>query len=147
MRHWLKARQAIAYIKHFIGLPYIYGGDDPMAGFDCSGLAIEMLKSVGLFPLYSDMTAQDLFHYHSNYIVDMTKPFKPGMLIFYGTALNEISHVSIVLNKNQILEAGGGRSTTKTIGDAIRQNAYIMCRPISKRENEIIGVVDPFIKR
>jgi len=27
---------------------YLWGGDDPLAGFDCSGFVIEILKSVGI---------------------------------------------------------------------------------------------------
>ena len=39
---------AVDYIKRFIGRPYSWGGDDPMSGFDCSGLIHETLQAVGL---------------------------------------------------------------------------------------------------
>jgi len=42
----------------YLGKPYYWGGDDPMQGFDCSGYAIELLKSVDVLPRGGDWTAQ-----------------------------------------------------------------------------------------
>ena len=44
----------------FIGLPYIWGGDDTIKGFDCSGFVIELFKSVGILPRKGDWTAETL---------------------------------------------------------------------------------------
>src|SRR5262245_24009514 len=40
--------------------PYAWGGDDSITGFDCSGLVIEGLRSVGLLARDGDWTAADL---------------------------------------------------------------------------------------
>ena len=40
------AELAVKYAMAFIGTPYVWGGDDPMGGFDCSGFCIEVLKGV-----------------------------------------------------------------------------------------------------
>ncbi|MFC1535727.1 NlpC/P60 family protein, partial [Candidatus Neomarinimicrobiota bacterium] len=47
-----KIASSIAF--HFVGLPYLWGGDDAVAGYDCSGLVIEILKSVGLLQRSGD---------------------------------------------------------------------------------------------
>ena len=45
----------------YLGKPYIWGGDDPVGGFDCSGLVVELFKSVGKLPRQGDWTAHDLW--------------------------------------------------------------------------------------
>src|SRR3972149_3669813 len=53
--------KAVEYLQRFIGLPYLWGGDDPMSGFDCSGLIVEILQAVGILPHGSDFTADALY--------------------------------------------------------------------------------------
>ena len=45
----------------FIGKPYVWAGDDAIAGFDCSGFIIEILKSVGILPRSGDWAACHLY--------------------------------------------------------------------------------------
>jgi cell wall-associated NlpC family hydrolase len=45
-----------------LGTPYRWAGDDPLAGFDCSGLAIELYTSFGLWD-GRDVRAQDLYRH------------------------------------------------------------------------------------
>jgi len=118
---------------HYIGTFYKWGGDDP-SGFDCSGLVIELLKSVGKFPRKRDATALGLSQMYQK----VGKP-KEGCIVFYG---NPISHVEYCFNENLSIGASGGGSKTLTEEDAIRQNAFIKMRPI--RKNEVTCYVDPF---
>jgi hypothetical protein len=57
---YLRAKAA-EYVWTFLGLPYRWGGDDPIQGFDCSGLIVEVLQAVGLLPHGSDLTANGLY--------------------------------------------------------------------------------------
>ncbi len=52
---------AVSYAQRFIGLPYLWGGDDPIAGFDCSGLIVDVLQAVGLLAHKSDYSAAALY--------------------------------------------------------------------------------------
>lgn len=117
------------YAMRFVGLPYVWGGDDPIIGFDCSGLAQELLAAMGV-AFATDQTAQGLFN--QNWPVSLPRL---GALAFYGESKSQISHVGFCLNESTMIEAGGGGSKTLSSADAARQNAYIRLRPINRRKD------------
>lgn len=131
----------------FLGRPYVWGGDDPMAGFDCSGFVIEILKSVGLFPRRADTTAHGLFQMFSGPRGGKTVPCDPyaGCLVFWhAEGSDRIRHVEMMINENLSIGASGGGSRTRSRKDAIRENAYIKVRPVDFLDPELYGFVDPF---
>lgn len=129
------------YACSFIGKPYAWGGDDPMAGFDCSGLAQEILASVGFDPK-GDQTAHQLYeHFKSN----GKEQSGAGALAFYGKP-ERITHVGFMIDNFRMVEAGGGGSRTKTIEDAIKQNAYIRIRPINHRSDLVACLMPDYDK-
>ena len=121
--------------------PYVWGGDDPMAGFDCSGLVIEGLKAVGILPKIGDWTAEGLSVYFKDH---KAKRLRPGCLLFYQHR-HRISHVVIVWavigGDVLALGASGGRRI-KTLEDAIKYNSYIKVRPALPGW---VKMVDPFV--
>lgn len=121
------------------GNPYLWGGDDPMAGFDCSGFVIEILKGVGLLPHRGDWTANAL--YQKNKGKEVLVPQK-GCLAFWGKT--RMTHIEFCLDEKFCMGAGGGGSKTKTLADAIRQNAFIKVRPNDYR-GKPKKFIDPFI--
>ena len=40
--------QAVALAEQFLGAPYVWGGADPLTGFDCSGLALYVYGQLGV---------------------------------------------------------------------------------------------------
>ena len=134
----LNMKRAIAVQLAFsmVGKPYIWGGDDPMKGFDCSGLVIEILKSVGLLPRKGDWTAQGLYDLFKGQ--EVNEP-RAGCLAFYGVP--KISHVEWLETDDLTIAASGGGSKTLTEADAIRQNAYVKIRPLRP---DVVAFVDPF---
>lgn len=123
------------YAMSFVGKPYIWGGDDAVQGFDCSGLVIEILQAAGVLPRNYDTTAQGLYlRFKNSGRIVLSPDF--GDLAFYGS-YEKITHVGFCMDNHLMLEAGGGGSRTKTVQDAIDQNAYIRIRPIKSRKDLI----------
>jgi cell wall-associated NlpC family hydrolase len=125
-----------------LGKPYIWGGDDSVQGFDCSGLVLEGLKSVGLINRGKDFTSAQL--------AEMWPPIpnedlRPGMLLFW-TRGSKIGHVEIVwrvLDSGLVVTIGasGGGSKTTDAAAAARDNAYTKIRPVVPGW---VRAVDPF---
>lgn len=129
-------------------LPYRWGGDDPMAGFDCSGGVLEIYRSVGIMPAKSDYNAQAIHQYLLRY---KGQPLHPadhilllGDAIFYGPSAINIEHVAMAMNDDLVFEFGGGGSKTTSEDMAINQNAYGRVRPLTAR-TDIVNVIRPFV--
>lgn len=119
-------------VKSFENMPYIWGGDDP-SGFDCSGMVIEGLKSIGMLPLDSDYTANGLwgkFKY-----LETPQP-EAGCLVFWFHDNDKAKHVAVCLDDEYCLTADGGGRHTITVDDAIEQNAFIKIRRIDHRTSK-----------
>jgi len=119
-------------ISH-LSTPYLWGGDDPMGGFDCSGYAIECLKSVGRLPLSGDWTASQLMD-----LFPATETPQLGVLCFRPNG----RHVELCLNDVLSVGASGGTSVTTSIEAAMQQNAYHKVRPFRSRGLTVYR--DPF---
>ena len=124
----------------WVGKPYLWGGDDPVAGFDCSGLMVELLTSVGKIPRGADLTAEGL----RQRFLAVTQPAR-GCLVFWGDQQKGATHVELLLDEDLAIGASGGGSKTITLEEAIRTNAFIKVRPWRSREGGI-GFRDPFLQ-
>jgi hypothetical protein len=124
----------------YVGVPYKWGGDDPMAGFDCSGLCIEILKSVGVLPRKGDWTADKLHRIFEDRVVQ--DPFE-GCLAFWLNDNGNAVHVEYCISETLTIGASGGGSKTTTEAEAVAANAFIKVRPLTSRPGRFV-VVDPF---
>jgi hypothetical protein len=131
---------AVDYAKHFIGTPYHWGGDDPMAGFDCSGLVVEVLQMVGILPHGRDYSADYLLCLFRR---DEVACGYAGCLVFYLNPARKAIHVVLMIDNTLAIGADGGGSATITTADAIAQNAFVKIRPLDYRKGPRI-IVDPF---
>lgn len=131
---------ALRYAWAFLGTPYKWAGDDPMAGFDCSGLAIEALTAVGLIPHNADLSAAALYWRFQAFQKDEGYP---GCLVFYFNAKEEIVHVGLMLDHKHVIQEAGGGSSTTDLPAAIKANAFAKIRPIDYRSGRRV-ICDPF---
>lgn len=119
----------VEYACRFIGVPYKWGGSNPMSGLDCSGYVQQCLAAIGKDPL-GDQTAQSLYDTMKVYCKEDI--VKKATILFFGKTKKSITHVALAYSDKLMLEAGGGGSKTITREDAIRDNAFVRMRPIRK---------------
>ena len=129
--HHPQALDFAGYAERFIGTHYRWGGQNPIAGFDCSGLVVECLRAFDFVPSDYDDTAQGIY----DLMVKRGAPVieSRGSLVFFGKDLTSIKHVGIVVGHDLMIEAGGGGPLTKTKEDAQLQGAFVRYRPINMR--------------
>ena len=81
---------AVEWALAQIGTPYVWGGETPGVGFDCSGLAQAAYAVAGI---QLPRVAQD--QYDSTPKVPAGSPLAPGDLVFFGGGPSSIDHVGL----------------------------------------------------
>ena len=130
----------LLYCFKFIGVPYKWGGDDFIDGFDCSGGVQEILVAFGCGS-DRDRTARELLQYFDSKSIGLeTKP-RMGALCFFGGSIINATHVGIALNSQTLFEFGGGGRKVQSRQDAADLNAYGRLRPIKSRGDLLICII------
>jgi cell wall-associated NlpC family hydrolase len=83
---------AAAWALGQVGTPYIWGGETPGVGFDCSGLTQAAYRMAGLA---LPRVAQDQFD--ASPALPSGTELQPGDLVFFGSGPRDVSHVGIYL--------------------------------------------------
>lgn len=86
--------KAASIACQFAGYPYVWGGENPSSGFDCSGLVVYAYKQLGISLPHlasSQMSA--------GYSVDFNN-LQAGDLIFFSMKGNGIDHVGIITSSD-----------------------------------------------
>jgi cell wall-associated NlpC family hydrolase len=111
--HRLQARQlfgsrVVSYARHFVGIPYAWGGSSPRSGFDCSGLVRYVYGHFGIRLPHSSWA--DLAHGRRI----GRRSLRPGDLVFFYDA----GHVGIYVGGNRFIDAphSGARVRISTMG-------------------------------
>ena len=81
---------AVAWALSQIGTPYVWGGESPGVGFDCSGLVQAAYRVAGVA---LPRVAQD--QYDATPKLAAGQPLAPGDLVFFGAGPGAIDHVGI----------------------------------------------------
>ena len=105
--HALKVTAIIATAKTYIGVPYIWGGEYPTTGFDCSGFVQYVFAQNGItLPRVS--VDQSIVGTSINF-----NNIEPGDLIFFSMQNNgTVDHVGIYLGNDQFINASSSLGVT-----------------------------------
>ncbi len=98
------AATAIGYAMAMLGKPYVWGGSDPAAGFDCSGLVLSAYRYAGL-ALPRTASAQYLSAIGTRLPLAHAQP---GDLVFWGTDVRSggsVYHVAMYASPGMVISA------------------------------------------
>lgn len=131
----------VEFIKQEIGRPYRWGGNGPDA-YDCSGLVCAALRYAGVH--IGDHSAQDL--YAMMYDRQMAKYTREGQIMYYG---NPVTHVMVGIRYwgdgyGVLAGARGGNSRTISVGDAVRDRAYVATVMSDYWAHRLVAICDPW---
>lgn len=85
----------VSYARHFLGIPYSYGGSSPSTGFDCSGLVRFVYGHFGIVLPHSSFADLGLGRRVSR------RRLEPGDIVFFAGA----SHVGIYAGDGRFIDA------------------------------------------
>jgi cell wall-associated NlpC family hydrolase len=91
--------QIVRIAAGLIGTPYRFGGEDPRAGFDCSGLVFYSFDRLGLDV---PRTAADQRHAAKPVPLD---ELSPGDLLFFRSSARRVDHVGIYAGEGRFIHA------------------------------------------
>ena len=99
-----RAGELVIHALSLIGVKYKWGGDDPEAGLDCSGLVSHVFNEVTGMVLPRDSRSMSKV----GAAVNKTE-LQPGDLVFFNTLKRAFSHVGIYIGGNRFV-AGDGKA-------------------------------------
>ena len=98
----------VNYALQFVGNPYVWGGNDPHTGADCSGVVKYIYSNVAGISLPRVSRDQAKVGTRIN-----SSQMRPGDLIFYTGSNGVVNHVAMYIGNGQIVHAASRRSGIK----------------------------------
>lgn len=119
-------------LRSAVGSPYMWGGQSPETGFDCSGLVVWGLREAGWVIGDRDSAGLAREFHHNKKLIGLAEP---GDLLFYGKTADAITHVMVVLlvwtrhtgdrPDMVLIGARGGDASISNRHHAYRRNAMV----------------------
>ena len=117
-------RGVLAVAQRFLGVPYVWGGEDP-SGFDCSGYVQYVFRMHGVqLPRTADVQFQ------AGRVVPRGQE-QPGDLVFFETYAPGASHVGIYLGHGTFIHASSvGFVRISSLSEDYFQSRYLGARRV-----------------
>jgi len=92
-------RRAVLIAERYLGVPYLWGGGDPLLGFDCSGLTRYVYAQLGI----------NLTHYTGSQFYEGARvpptELQPGDLVFFEPSARGPQHEGIYIGGGEFIQA------------------------------------------
>ncbi len=99
-----RRQTVIGYALSFLGGRYVYGGENPYSGTDCSGFTRYILSHAG--GVYINRTAAEQAQQGREVSIEEAKP---GDLIFYSNG-SRVNHVAMYIGDGRVVHASNERN-------------------------------------
>ncbi len=92
------ADSILQYAITFMHVPYVWGGNNPVSGFDCSGFVSYVYKNFGI-----DLPRTSIEQFNAGYPIPYTMAEKGDLILFTGTDIKfgNPGHVGIIISKDE----------------------------------------------
>ena len=100
----MTANELVENAKELLGVKYVWGGNTPQSGLDCSGLLYYIKKKAG--SEVGDMTASGYSKLGTKIPIGQQKA---GDFLFFGSQVN---HCAIYIGNGYMIESRGGKKNT-----------------------------------
>ena len=91
--------QAVRIAMQYLGVPYVWGGADPLTGFDCSGLVMYVYAQLGI----------QLTHYTGSQFYEGARvppwALQPGDLVFFEPSSRGPQHEGMYIGDGRFIQA------------------------------------------
>ena len=112
--------QVVKFALQFVGSRYVYGGNDPRTGVDCSGFTSYVMKHGAGIQLNRSSRGQA-----SQGRPVSAAEIRPGDLIFYSSG-GRINHVALYIGNGQVVHASTEKTGVKISNWNYREPAKIV---------------------
>lgn len=111
--------------RHYIGVPYKWGGESPETGFDCSGFAMMVYRLNGFY-----LPRSSRQQWKAGSSVKRSQLLKGDLVFFATSGGKRVSHVGIYLSNGNFLHAPGrGREIkSASLYDTYFKSRYVGAR-------------------
>lgn len=99
--------RVVDYALQFVGNRYVYGGEDPNTGVDCSGFTRYVLQRAAGVNLSRTAASQATQGRTVN-----SSQMRPGDLVFYAKG-SRVNHVALYIGNGQVVHASSPKSGIK----------------------------------
>ncbi len=129
----LPVADTVALSKRFLGINYLWGGTSPL-GLDCSGFAQLIYKMSGV-PILRDADIQMT----KSGLAEVPKgQERAGDLIFFGGAIDRISHVGMMIDGEYFINATTYKTPCVRI-DRLKEERWTKIYQAARRVAEVNG--------
>jgi hypothetical protein len=113
--------RAVAIAERYLGVPYLWGGADPVTGFDCSGFTMYVYAQLGI----------SLTHYTGAQFYEGVRvppdQLQPGDLVFFEPSARGPQHEGMYIGNGQFIQAPHTGDVVKisSLSDPSYQFGYV----------------------